>query len=203
MMNLIPRVGLLVAVLFWSGCEFTTDESDNSTFEGTETTPAPNNPQEPNGEGGQDTSPPAATEGSPIDLGSVVWLDANVSGWAQTSNLRASLSGNSLRLDHNQASQWPNTRTTASNGGALNGNCWVLVNVGGTWYAATFDWMRTGQTSKSKNSVRGTGGHIRQPPLNNWTPTPGETYGFMVTTPARTSERTINERSNVSMVTWQ
>jgi hypothetical protein len=134
--------------------------------------------------------------------GPVQWLDTNISNWPQTATLNASVSGGTLHLRYNKAKVWPTARTRASDGGPLNGNCWILVNIDGTWHAATFDWLRTGQTSKPVGSVRGTGGHIPRAPLNTFVPRSGERYGFMVSTPARGPERTINERSNISMVTW-
>ncbi len=137
-----------------------------------------------------------------IDLSNVVWLDADVSGWARTASLNASVSGDTLILDYDKASVWPTASTRARSGGPLNAAAWVIVNIDGTWYAATFEWMRTGGTTRQLDSVRGSGGHIPHAPLNRWRPVSGETYGFMVTTPARTADRTINERSNVSMVTW-
>lgn len=176
--------------------------------------PAPQNPadpppQDPANPPSDNPTPPTTPPTTPpgdddalIDFASVNWLDTNISGWAQTASLRASVSGGTLRLNYDKAREWPTARTRASDGGPLNGNCWIFVNVNGVWHAATFDWMRTGQTSKPTASVRGTGGHIPRAPLNTFTPRSGETYGFMVSTPARGRERTINERSNVSMVVW-
>ncbi len=149
-----------------------------------------------------ETGSSEGTGADEIPLSGVVWLDTDVSGWAQTTTLSAGVSGGTIRLDYDKASVWPHASTRASNGGPLVGNCWVFVNLDGTWYAATWDWMRPGQTSKAASAVRGTGGHIGRAPLNTWTPKSGETYGFMVSTVARTGDRTINERSNVTMVTW-
>lgn len=184
----ICRRFLLVAVLL--------------TFVGCETNP--NNGGHVNGNGAENGYDAPADGGGTdgISLSGVVWLDADVSGWSRTATLNASVSGGAIRLNYDKANVWPTARTRASDGGPLVGNCWVFVRVNGTWHAATFDWMRTGQTSKAVDSVRGTGGHIPHSPLSTWTPQSGETYGFMVTTPARSAERTINERSNVSMVTW-
>ncbi|MCC5850694.1 MAG: hypothetical protein JJU29_21615 [Verrucomicrobia bacterium] len=185
---LIPSFGLL-----FSGCDIT-DTSSGSTDSPELPALAPEEAAPAQSGGGN-----AADE---IPLNGVVWLDTDISGWAQTSTLNARVNGATLQLNHTQARQWPTARTRASDGGPLNGNVWILVNVNGTWHAATWDWMRSGQTSKGTASVRGTGGHISRAPLNTFTPRSGETYGFMVSTPARGAERTINERSNVSLVTW-
>jgi hypothetical protein len=148
---------------------------------------------------------PAAASGgvgNDIDVNSVVFLDADVSGWAQTASLRASISGGTLNLNYNQASQWPSASVRAKDGSSLNANPWVIVNVNGTYYGATFEWLKTGQTSKPTAVVTGSGGHIVQPPLNTFRPVSGQQYGFMVSTAARGGARTINERSNISVLTW-
>lgn len=178
------------------GCEISDTIPEQSAAAGSDTRAAQpgDTPNESNG---------SSDPGSPINLSSVRWLDTNISGWAQTATLNASLSGGTLVLSYDKANAWPTARTRASDGGPLVGNVWIFVNRNGTWYGATWDWMRRGQTSKAKNSVRGTGGHIPHAPLNSFTPSPGQTYGFMVSTVARGGERTINERSNVSMVVWE
>lgn len=140
--------------------------------------------------------------GNDIDVGSVTFLDADVSGWPQTANLNASISGGTLNLNYDQARQWPDASVRAKDGSAMNANPWVIVNVDGTYYGATFEWLKSGQTSKPTSVVTGSGGHIVQPPLNTFRPVSGQRYGFMVTTPARGGARTINERSNISVVTW-
>ncbi len=189
---------LLLCLLAVFGCETANDISvDASPDNGTES--AGDNGNEAANDGG---SGGGGGGSDAISLSGVVWLDTNVSGWSRTATLNASVGGGMINLPYDKANVWPTTRTRASDGGPLNGNCWVFVQVNGTWHAATFDWMRTGQTAKAAASVRGTGGHIPRAPLNTWTPRSGETIGFMVSTPARTADRTINERSNVSMVTW-
>ncbi len=170
----IVRISVFAALLAGLGCD--SDSGSNNAATG----------------GGSDA----------ISLSSVVWLDTDVSGWSMAATLNASVGGGMINLPYDKANVWPTTSTRASDGGPINGNCWVFVRVNGTWHAATFDWMRTGQAAKAATAVRGTGGHIPHAPLNTWTPRSGERYGFMVSTPARTDDRTINERSNVSMVTW-
>ncbi|MCC5851021.1 MAG: hypothetical protein JJU29_23275 [Verrucomicrobia bacterium] len=193
--------------LLFSGCEI--DDAPRGPVERQEAAPPAQEAAPPEsaneGNGGNENGNGNANgenNADDIPLDGVVWLDTDISGWAQTSTLKAGVSGATLQLNHTQARQWPTANTRASDGGPLNGNVWILVNVGGTWHAATWDWMRSGQTSKGTASVRGTGGHISRAPLNTFTPRSGETYGFMVSTPARGAERTINERSNVSAVTW-
>ena len=121
--------------------------------------------------------------------------------WPVTTTLNAHVSGNTLVLANDKERTWPRG-LEARGGGAINANAWVFVDVGGTWYAATWEWLRTGQHSKLLSWVKGTDGHIHGAPLSTWTPKSGETYGFMVSTPARSAVRTVNERSNVSWVVW-
>ena len=143
----------------------------------------------------------AGTGADDIPASQVVWLDADVSGWAQTATLNAGVTAGSVILDYDKAGEWPNTRTRATDGGPLIGNCWVIVNRDGTWYGATWDWMRPGQTAKARGALTGRNGHIRSAILSSWTPSSGEQVGLMVSTPGRTGERTINERSNIDLVT--
>lgn len=132
-----------------------------------------------------------------ISLDSVAWLDSNVSGWSKTSTLTVSISGDTITLNYDKANEWPGVSV---DGTSLNANPWVFVNLDGTWYAATFEWLRPGQTSKPTYTVDGS--HIDASPLSSWSPTSGETYGFMVSGLARTTQRNVEERTQVVMATW-
>jgi hypothetical protein len=129
-----------------------------------------------------------------LDLGSVVWLDQNVSGWPTTASMSASVGGGAVHMPYDKANVWP------GNGQGLNANTWIFVNQGGTWYGATWEWLRVGQTSKSAASVSGS--HIKKAPLQGFSPVSGETYGFMVSGLVRLGSSNVEERSNLSMVTW-
>ncbi len=145
------------------------------------------------------------TAGCESDSGSssadVVWLDADVSGWPATAKLNASISGDTVHLAYDKARVWPTASTRAKDGGALNANCWVIANREGKWYGGTFEWLKVGGTTRPLATVRGSG-HITRAPLNTFVPVSGEKVGFMVSTPARSNDRTINERSNISWVIW-
>ena len=82
----------------------------------------------------------------------------------------------------------------------VNANPWVFANLGGSWYAATFEWMRPGTTSKARYAVNGD--HIKQPPLASWSPSQGEELYFMVSGLARSSSRNQQERTNLIKITW-
>ena len=130
-----------------------------------------------------------------------VWLDANISEWPRTATLNAHIAGGVLYLDNDKANTWPRG-LEARGGGAINGNAWIFVQLDGVWYAATWEWLRTGQHSKQVSWVKGTDGHIHRAPLSTWKPKSGETYGFMVSTPDRSAVRTVNERSGISWIVW-
>lgn len=136
-----------------------------------------------------------ATTGWPAEInGPIHWLHTDVSGWAQTTSLNAGVGGGTINLSYGKARAWP-----AVDG--VNANPWVIVNQNGQWYAATFEWLRFGQTAKPMSVLSG-GGHIKVSPLSGWRPKSGERIGLMVSGLARTTMRNVKERSNVVMVTW-
>ncbi len=139
----------------------------------------------------------AASGGWPAEIdGPITWLHTDVSKWSVTASLNASVSGGTIRMPYSKSKVWP-----AVDG--LNANPWVIVKLGGQWYAGTFEWFRYGQTSKPVGVLDGSkGDHIKVSPLNSWRPRSGERIGLMVSGLARSSTRNVRERSNVSMVTW-
>jgi hypothetical protein len=151
---------------------------------------APAPPPPPPGPG-----PAPAPGSSPIDLGSVVWIDTNVSGWPETSRITSVRVGDPpICIDHTKKGQWP-TRD------GLEGNPWVFVNLGGRWHAATYEWLAAGQVCKGIHR-HNIGEHIGRPPLNRWVPRSGEVVGLMVSARARFRADTVRERSNIVMVQW-
>ena len=128
--------------------------------------------------------------------GSIKWLNTDVSGWSQTASLSASVSGSTINMPYDKARVWPTVD-------GVNANCWAIVNIGGQWYAATFEYLRPGQTSKPKAVLDGSlGDHFKVSPLSGWHPSSGERFGVMVSGLARGGLRNVKERSNISMVTW-
>jgi hypothetical protein len=108
------------------------------------------------------------------------------------------IGSNTITIDHTKSGQWP---TFNYNGVQIEGNPWIFVNRGGQWYGATYEWLRSGQTEKGVSASE-IGNNIKREPLASWQPRPGEQVGFMVSTPARDDNRTINERSNVVLTEW-
>jgi len=152
----------------------------------------------------EDVEDPPEDETTPFDLGEVIWLHTNVSGWAVTADLSSvtvDLGGDQICLNHDKAGTWDST-DIGGDGTYVNANPWVFIEHEGAWYGATWEWMRPDQTCKSASSVAGD--HIKQSPFveMDWQPTSGETYYFMVSGLARFSERNHEERSNVVEVVW-
>ena len=161
------------------------------------------------GEDGGDTGGGGGTDGGGTDGGGgtaggwpaeidgpIKWLHTDVSSWPVTASLNASV-GSSINMPYSKSKSWP-----AVDG--VNANPWVIVKwTDGKWYAATFEWLRHGQTSKPKGVLDGSkGDHIKKSPLSGWRPKSGERFGLMVSGLARTQLRNVRERSNVDMVTW-
>ena len=128
--------------------------------------------------------------------GTIHWLHTDVSSWPATATLTASVGGGTINMPYDKAHAWH-----AVSG--ANANPWVFAKVNGEWYAATFEWLRHGQTAKPMGVLNGAmGDHIKIPPLSGWHPASGERIGLMVSGLARTQQRNVKERSNVVMVTW-
>jgi len=140
-----------------------------------------------------------------FDLGSVHWLDTNVSGWSQTATLSSvTVSSTTISMPFNKTNTWA-TYTFSDNGEnvTVNANPWIFISIDGTWYGATFEWFRPGQYSKEIGVVAGENIERDEVIPLTWKPTSGVTYGFMVSSVARNGTSSgVQERSNVVMVTW-
>lgn len=138
----------------------------------------------------------------PSELSSVTWLHSNVLDWAVTTTVKPSISNGQINLPFDKTNAWP---AINYDGGMVNANPWAIVNIGGKWYAGTWEWMRKGQTSKPKGCLDHTGGkgdHFKKSPLNKWTPKSGEEFYLMVSGLARSNIRNVEERSNPVKVRW-
>jgi hypothetical protein len=116
-----------------------------------------------------------------------------------TSKLDARVEGGKVILNYDKAKVWPGKATTAGDG--LNANPWIIVEVGGRWYAGTFEWLRFGQTSKPQATVAGD--HVKRAPLSdNWRPASGQIAYVMVSGLCRHTERNVEERTNPVKIVW-
>lgn len=175
--------------------------------------------------GNEDTTAPtqcafATSEGndsgapSTIDESSIIWDENPGTGnWSVTGNLSSVATGaDSITLNYDKASSWPqigfdflgcpNGATSGANCAPVVGNAWVIAWRNGAWHASTFEWLRPGQTQKGTENLIGADGTLKGV-LGNFSPRTGETYGFVVTTPARNGVTgSVNERTNIVTMTW-
>ena len=135
------------------------------------------------------------SDGFPAEIDtSIKWLHTDVSRWPVTTTVKVSFSGDKIQFPYGKAKTWRSVD-------GVNANPWVIAKVGGQWYAATFEWLRFGQTVKPKHTVRGD--HTKASPLSGgWAPQKGDRVGIFVSGLARAKSRNHQERSNVVMVTW-
>ena len=135
--------------------------------------------------------------GDEINLAEVTWHGPDVRGWAVTSEMPsgAYVSGSDLHFPHTKASKWP------QNGEGLEGNPWIVAHINGAWHAASFEWLRSGQTSKPWWKVEG--GHIKAEPFIGWSLSKGEECYVIVTALARGSSRSVAERTAARKVVWK
>jgi len=146
----------------------------------------------------------AATEdGWPAELAQVNWLNANVRYWPATATITGAKIGNrSISSPYDKANVWPAMPGDAKK---CNANPWAIVKVNGEWYACTYEWLAKGSTTRPMSVLDRSGGkgdHFKRAPLSSWIPHSGESFYVMVSTPARDTRRTVNERSNPVKVTW-
>ena len=139
----------------------------------------------------------------------VRWLNSHdVSGWSETSQITSVQvkQNGQVCIDHNKKGQWP-PATPLGGDTLLEGNPYIIVKIGDTYYAATYEWLRPGQVCKlghagplsvTYSGNDSIGAHTKRSPLQTWAPTGGEVVGFMVSGLAR-NQVTPNarERSNI------
>ncbi len=148
--------------------------------------------------------PPPPDDTGDIDLSKVRWLHTNVSSWARTSTITGvDITSDQICVYHTKAGEWPISEFGDEDPIEVEGNVWIFANIGGTWYAATYDWLRPGQECKNVTGPELGVDQIRIPPLDaSWEPQSGDLVGFMVSTRARDSVRAGEERTNVHVMRW-
>jgi len=136
------------------------------------------------------------------ELASVEWLHTDVGDWPETATLLSvTFRGSQICLDYDRAYDWSSVTIGADT--QVVGNPWVFIREDDTWYAATWEWLRPGQTCKNEGSVAGD--HIKQSPFDEdsgWRPESGQVLYFMVSGLARLGERNVMERTNLVRVVW-
>ncbi|MEK9943125.1 MAG: hypothetical protein VW771_11710, partial [Gammaproteobacteria bacterium] len=139
-----------------------------------------------------------------FDLNKAVYLHMDVSKWPETHKLTVEMGGGVICLNGGFTTDWPPAQIDHTSGQykiQVNANPWVFVNRGGTWYGGTWEWFAVGNTCKPARNVEG--GHIKIPPLADWTPVSGETVYMMVASLSR--GRNLNNyqaRTDAVKVVW-
>ena len=137
-----------------------------------------------------------------INPSQITWLHADISGWTASSTVTGITfpgAGAEMCIFHTQAGEWP---VYSDQGNLGEGNPWVFANINGQWVGGTFEWLRPGQQCKPVITRENIGPHVKLLPLSTWVPQSGELVGFAMSTPARDSRRTSNQRSNIVLATW-
>jgi hypothetical protein len=137
----------------------------------------------------------------PDDFTNVVWLDPDVSQWAETHSLTVSFNGGAIAFNSTATSTWP---IEVMGQYKVVGNAWVFVEDSGTWYASTFEYMVSGQVEKNAGAVNGTHTKKAQIP-KNFQPAIGSKIGFMLSGIIRHPDptyRNIEERTNPTIIKW-
>ena len=153
--------------------------------------------------GGGGGSVSGGTADDELDLSQVTWLHHNVSSWPQTATItNTTLGAPPICINHTKVGRWP-TGDFSGSGAIVDSNVWVFAKIGGTWYAATWEWLRAGTTCNDFGAKDFESHFNGAQPLSSWTPKSGEQIGLMVSTPARLGpDGPVNERSNVVLRTW-
>ena len=98
----------------------------------------------------------------------------------------------------------------------INGNPWVIWQVGFVWYAATYEWLRSVQGGSATQECKALGAdgslgntvaeqlgpHMKTPHSAGWVPQAGEEVFFFISSLARLGGRSVNERSQSVRAIW-
>jgi hypothetical protein len=147
--------------------------------------------------------------GDEIDPKLIDWLipaSADISDWKITSQVTdVSIDPRTICVYHTKAGQWP-TADIFGVGIPIEGNLVFIANIGGQWYGASIDWLRSGVVCKGMTAEEIGVDQVRVHPMDETWPGPqrGDKVGLVMSTPCsnRIGMRTINERSNIKMVIW-
>jgi hypothetical protein len=165
-------------------------------------TPSPNAPPSP-GSGAADQ----------IDPRSITWLSPavteDIAWWPVTSHVTEVVQyGDTICVNHTKAGQWPLTDVFQDGNGAnIEGRILIVAEFNGRWYGAGFDWLKEGRTCKQMPADEYGRDQVRIWPMDaSWPgPRPGDRVGYLVSTPSsdRIGNRTINQRSNIVVITYR
>jgi hypothetical protein len=154
-----------------------------------------------------------------FDENNITWLhgasaafetSGHVADWDVTSTVTGThFDYERLCVYHSKAGEWPEVLGIFSEDpeAPMEGNIWIIARVEGTWYAATFDYLRPGDECKFEDwSPTGEGpgpSTFSAEPLATWVPRTGEpVYMFMSTVARHEPLGPLHERSDYVQLTW-
>ncbi len=119
-----------------------------------------------------------------IDCDSLTFLgtDANICDWEITDDLEVVVDSGLITMDQTLTDKLP---TTFFDGHDMAANCWVAMEINGTWYTSTFEWMPEGTHSKEIKAVSGEYAKKSPEIPTSWLPTEGQELYFAVSGLAR------------------
>jgi len=132
-----------------------------------------------------------------------------IAWWPVTSNVTEVVQyGDTICVNHTKAGQWPLTDVFQDGNGAnIEGRILIVAEFNGRWYGGGFDWLKEGRTCKQMPAIEYGRDQVRIWPMDaSWPgPRPGDRVGFLVSTPSsdRIGNRTVNERSNIVVITYR
>lgn len=143
-----------------------------------------------------------------FDLGAVQILGSpDVRGFARTSTITAlSFQPDTWHIDHTLRGTWPPI-VIAPDGTTQEATVWVILRIGGTWYATGGERLRPGQADKSLSQPSQLGPDWLYDPgrwgvMAGYVPSPGDLTGFMVVAGSTRSDDhvMVMERTGVVLV---
>lgn len=147
--------------------------------------------------------------GDQIDPALITWVEGTtyISNWPVTAMITDwSFDGNgTVCIYHTKQGLWPLV-SIDENPPNIEAMIGFVANVNGRWYGSAYDWMGQGRTCKYEPPRNWGKDQVRNWPFDaSWPgPQPGEKIGIYMSTPASTRipARSINERTNILLVTW-
>jgi hypothetical protein len=129
--------------------------------------------------------------------------------------LEVTIKEQEICIEHTKRGRWPEWYSDTAES-LVEGSVWIFAYIDGVLHGATYESKRPldgeGQLCKALTPEEYGGtvatrlaGHIKEGPLAEWEPQPGEEVGFLETTPARLGDEhraPLQERSNLHWTVW-
>ena len=135
----------------------------------------------------------------------------DIQGWPITAEITdVKIVVDNICLTSVLGKNWP------PNSDDINGNPWIIWKIGGIWYGATYEWLRSSlggdETQECKKlGADGSPGntvadllapHMKSTHSDGWVPQKDEEVYLFIASLSRLSDRSVNERSQIVKVSW-